>query len=97
MKLGRFSKTPAERKRYAVDYSQWLETGETVTQRQFVVTPATTPPMEVDASSITNGGLNVVFFVSNGKDAQQYKVELVSTTSLGQVKEDVIYFNVKDI
>ena len=97
MKLGRFSKTPAERKRYAVDYSQWLETGETVTTRQFTVTPATTPPMQVDASSITNSGLNVVFFVSSGQDAQQYKVELVSTTSLGQVKEDVIYFNVKDI
>ena len=30
MRLGSFVKSPVERKRYTIDYSDWLDTGETV-------------------------------------------------------------------
>jgi hypothetical protein len=95
MSLGRFSKTPAERKRYAIDYTDWLETGETVASYVFTVSPTTTTPLVVDAASITTANKVVVFFVSGGATGNQYTVDAKITTSGGQVKEDVVLYNVR--
>jgi hypothetical protein len=95
MSLGRFTKTPAERKRYAIDYSQWLETGETVASYVFAVTPTTTSPLVVDAASITTANTVVVFFVSGGLSGTQYTVDAKVTTSGGQIKEDIVLYSVR--
>jgi hypothetical protein len=95
MKLGRFTKTPAERKRYAIDYSQWLDSGETVVSKVFAVSP--TGALQVDASSISSDGKTVVFFVYGGNSGVTYTVDIKTTTSVGQTKEDVVYFAVKDL
>jgi hypothetical protein len=98
MKLGTFTKTPAERKRYSLDYTDWLDTGETISTATFSVTPTTgATPLIVDASSIDPGGKQVVFFVNNGVDGTTYEVEALVTTSGGQTKEDQVNFLVKDI
>lgn len=95
MSLGRFSKTPAERKRYSIDYSNWLDTDETVASYAFAVTPATTPEFVVDAASLSGSGTTLIFFVSGGVAAEQYTVDVQATTSGGQVKEDIILYSVK--
>lgn len=95
MSLGRYSKTPAERKRYAIDYSEWLDTGETIASYIFAVSPTTASPLEVDATSLATGNQVLVFFVSGGLDANQYTVDVKATTSGGQVKEDTVLFNVR--
>ena len=97
MRLGRFSKTPSERKRYAIDYSQWLDTGETVVSYTFAATPVDiSTPFVVDASSLSSAGTSLVFFVSGGNNNSQYTVDVKATTSGGQIKEDTVLFMVRD-
>lgn len=97
MRLAKFSKTPDERKRYTVDYTDWLETSETVASATYAVREATTPALVVDAQSILSGNKKVSFYVSGGDDGETYNVEVKITTSTGQVKEDVVIFAVRDI
>lgn len=96
MSLGRYVKTPAERKRYAIDYSEWLETGETVSTYSFSVSPTTSPVLEIDATSLADANQTIVFFVSGGVNGQQYTVDVQATTSGGQIKEDTILFSMRD-
>ncbi len=94
MKLGRFIKSSGERKRYTLDYGDWLDTGETVLSTVFSVSPASA--LEVDASSISSDGTEVAFFVSGGTSGIVYTVGVAITTSSGQVKEDQVYFSVRN-
>lgn len=97
MKLGKFIKAPGERKRYSIDYDNWLETGELVSTRSFSVSPATTPAFVVDASATLPGNRSIAFYVNGGKSGENYKVTVSISTSGGQVKEDVVLFQVKDV
>lgn len=96
MRLSTYVKTPAERKRYAIDYSEWLDTAETLTDVNFSVTPATTTPFSVDAFVLDTDFKSVIFFVSGGENTKQYTVDVRATTSGGQIKEDTIIYTVRD-
>lgn len=97
MKLGIFTKAPVERKRYSLDYSDWLDTGETIAQRVFSVSPSTNlNSLTIDASLISGDGKSLSFFASLGEDDITYTVDVQITTSAGQVKEDQVFFAVKD-
>ncbi len=96
MKLARFTKQPAERKRYSIDYSDWLDTGETISTVSFVTTPASAGALVVDANSITAAGKSVVFFANDGVSGTTYTVTVTITTSGGQIKEDEILFAVRE-
>jgi len=91
MRLGTFIKTPAERKRYAVDYSNWLETGETVSS--YTITP--TSGLTISSSTLTTGNTVLVFFVAGGTAGQQYTLDILANTSGGQIKEDTVLFNIR--
>lgn len=95
MALGRFVKTPGERKRYSIDYYDWLDQGE----RIFGVTFQTYIPdeLEVDAFQIDPDGTRVIFFVSGGLDDVLYTVNVKMTTTGGQIKEDELLFVVEAI
>lgn len=95
MRLGKFVKTPNERKRYTVDYTNWLETTETLATVDFTVDPPGS--LEIDADEILPGNKKVMYFVSGGDDAVTYRVPILVTTSTGQTKEDVVYYIVKDV
>ena len=97
MKLGKFTKTSVERKRYALEYADWLDTTETVSSVTFAVTPVDAVPLVVDASSISSSGTEVVFFINYGTTGTTYTLDIQITTSGGQIKEDQILFVVKDL
>lgn len=98
MKLGQFAKSPVERKRYALDYTDWLDTGEVVNGVTFTVTPTTgTSPLLVDSNSINASGTEVRFFVSSGDNGVNYTVTARVQTSGGQIKEDEILYLVRDL
>lgn len=93
MRLGHFQKTPAERKRYAVDYVNWLDTGETLAAYQFTITPANAVAV---TSPTISSGTKLVFFVEGGASGKQYSVDIRVTTSGNQIKEDTILYTVRD-
>ena len=94
MRLGKFRKTPAERKRYTVDYTDWLDTSETVTAVNYTITPS---GMVVDAQAILTGNKKISFYVSGGNNEETYNIDVKATTSSGQIKEDVVSFFVRDV
>lgn len=96
MKLAKFNKTPVERKRYTLDYTDWLDTGETVSSIVFSVTPVEVGGLEVDAYAIDGSGLTVGFYVNAGLAGSTYTVDVQMTTSSGQIKEDQVIFDVKE-
>jgi hypothetical protein len=96
MRLAKFIKRPGERKRYAIVYTEWLDTGETVAGVTFGVTPTNLGGLIVDASSISESGTEVIFFVNFGDEGTTYTVDVQITTSGGQIKQDQILFTIRD-
>jgi hypothetical protein len=93
--LGKFFKGPDERKRYSIDYSDWLDTGEQLSNVTFEVTPVDADPVLIDGIAIETGAIVVAFYASRGLDGKSYKAVATATTSGGQVKEDTIQYTVK--
>lgn len=100
--LDRFIKQPADIKKYQIDYSEWLATGETVTSVVTAVTllnPATgdvgEPTMTIGTTQIV-GGTVFEYYVSLGTDGKRYKVTFQASTSDSQTVESEIEFKVTD-
>lgn len=93
-RLGKFLQTPTERKRYMIDYSQWLDSGEIVASVVYSPDTVTTPPLLVSGNVIDPGSLGLTFYVSGGADGSTYKLLVTITTDRGQVKEDFVNFTV---
>jgi hypothetical protein len=98
-KLGTFRQTTIERKLYVLDYEDWLEAGETVVSVVYELRKLPSEAITTEAQ-VTNdgivGGNQVRFFFASGISGTQYRVEVQATTSLGQVKEDYVVFQVMD-
>lgn len=88
--LARLQKSPSERKRYTVNYNNWLAESETIVEKSFVITPATVPPLELVTSAVNPSGKGLVFYIGGGVDKEVYKIEVFITTSDSQIKEDTI-------
>lgn len=95
MILGKYFKASADRKRYSIDYSDWLDVGEFVSTCVFSVTPVDSNPVVIDGNAIASGSQSVVFYASSGIEGTTYKVLVHMTTSNGQVKEDTVQYTVK--
>lgn len=106
MKIGKYVKAPAERHRYILDYSEWLDTGEKVAGTTFTLTndrdPDLGPPVPPDSDIFIDGtlvaadGLSTMFFVNTGVAGVTYTVSALTTTTGSQIKEDQIVFVVKE-
>lgn len=95
--VAKYVKAVSERKRYQLDYSNWLDTGESVISVTFVPSPVTTPPLVIDGVQNTANGTGVQYYVSGGLDGTDYIVQATLTTSIGpQTKLDDIFFSVRE-
>ena len=95
MNLGKYFKAPDERKRYSIDYTDWLDTGELLTLVTFEVIPVDADPVAIDGIAIETSAKSVVFYASAGLDGKSYKAIVTMTTTGGQVKEDTVQYTVK--
>ena len=95
MTLGKYTQTPTERKRYLVDFTEWLDTGETVVGFSSSSTPADATPAIIDNFVIAGNGLSVSIYVSGGILGTNYRIDTLATTSGGQVKEGTILFSIR--
>jgi hypothetical protein len=96
MRLGKFVKTPSEVKRYSVEYSDWLDTGEYLQSVVFGVPTAPGDPLVAIANTIESSATRLTFFISGGAAGASYEVSVKTTTTGGQVKEDTILFTVRE-
>ncbi|MGE0677763.1 hypothetical protein [Pseudolabrys sp.] len=95
MSLAKYKKAPADVKRYAIDYSDWLDSGETIDSVSFAVSPS--GALSVPSNEISDDELSVTYFVSGGNDGVTYRVVVTIVTSGGQIKEDLILFVVREL
>ncbi len=97
MRIGKYTKAPVDRKRYQIDYSEWLDTGEIVSGVVFYVLPVSAQtPLAVDGVAVTPSNTGVQYYVSGGVAGVTYEVFATMTTGAAQVREDVIIFSVRD-
>lgn len=95
MALGRFIHSPGERKRYEIDYSDWLDDGEVVSTVTFTSSTEDTGELVVDGVLASTDNLKSIFYVSGGDDGAVYTVVATMTSSNGQTKEDAIQYIVR--
>ena len=97
MPLKKYVKGAGERKRYSIDYSDWLDIGELLTGVVFTIpTNNVSAPLVVDDVAVTPDGLGVQYYCSGGADGEQYEVVATATTSGAQIKVDDLLFNVRE-
>jgi hypothetical protein len=98
----RFVQSPNERRRYLLDYTLDLASGETIVSMStpVIVNGSSNPdpeiaPLVIDSIAIAPGALQVAFFASGGDNTGTYEVQFLATTSIGQIREDVIEFDIQ--
>lgn len=97
----RFTQSPEEVKRYLLDYTLFLVAGESVTSIAANMTNLGTPPIGSPPLVVSNivlgpGGLQALYFISGGINGQSYEVTFLATTSVGQVLQDVVEYDVTE-
>ena len=95
-RIGKYVQTPDERKRYMIDYSDWLDSGEAVQSVLFSITPSTTPPLVIDGVQVVTIATGVQYYISGGTNGTNYEAVASMTTSLAQTKEDGIIVSIRD-
>jgi hypothetical protein len=90
-------KTSAERKRYSIDFDEWLEDGETLVTVTYAITPDTASGLDTSDEAIAINGRSCEFYAEDGDDGVTYNVVATATTSAEQVKEVEITFFVRDL
>lgn len=92
MLLGRKLISPGDDRRFTIDYVDFLDTTETLSGVVFAVS---TGPATVPNQSIAADGKSVSFFTTGAQlTTATFNVTVVATTTLGQIKNDHIEFNV---
>ncbi len=92
MILDTYTKQPAEVLDYDIDYTDWLETGDTIASK--TVTAET--GLTVDSSAIWGADKKVKVWLSGGTDATTYKVTVTIVTVAGCTKEDEFRMKIKE-
>lgn len=87
MQLARKAHTVGDRRRYIVDYSEWLSSGVTVLSAVVTSSSATAT---VDTESATAD--KVIFFVSGGVLNETFTVSVAMTNTKAEVKHDTVDF-----
>ena len=95
MPLGKFTKTPVEAKRYAIEYDEWLDTGEYISSVTFQTISQNTGTLVIAPDAVGQNAKELVFFVAGGEAGQNYQVAVTMTTTGNQVKQDTIVFSVR--
>jgi hypothetical protein len=95
MALGKYKKTPSEIKKYTFDYVDWLDDEEYLYSLALDVLVGNSGELIFDIQDIGLNETEVSFFVGGGVSGSSYDVQITATTTAGQIKQDLITFNVK--
>lgn len=102
-RLDTYTKTPIEKKDRSINYSRWLQSGETITSVIDVtvtasgfVDPAVTP-LEVNDYQPNAAGDGITYRVEGGDDGETYEIVFTVGTSTGEVEQDMVVFKVRSL
>lgn len=90
--IGLFPKNPIDQMDYDIDFSRWLEDGDTITSVDVTVTPS--GELTIPSSQIS--GQTVKVWTAGGLDGTTYEVSAAVGTSGGRVKEVCFKIRVRD-
>lgn len=98
MAIAKYAKASTDRKRYQIDYTDWLDTAEAVTSVDFTVEDnVATPVLVVDDVQVLPSGFGVQYYVSGGVDGVTYRILANLTTNIGpQVKLDEVFMTIRE-
>ncbi len=96
MNLGRYRQQPGERRKKGIDYDDFLESDELITDVSVEVSPATGTPFVIDDIVIDEAGKIFAYFAQGGEDGQSYLVEFTITTNGSQIKQDTVEFDIEE-
>jgi hypothetical protein len=96
----RFVQASSENKRYLMDYSLQMATGEVVS----TIVPTVTSPTDsapvlsfaITGVAIAPDGQHAAFYAGGGLDLNIYDVKFIATTSLGQRFEDDVEYVIRN-
>ena len=91
MILGTINSAAGNILQYAIDYSQWLQEGETLVNVTFAVDAG---PVTITNISYSPDKKEVRFFVNGGTSGTDYNILPTAATSFGQQRTDTIAVNV---
>ena len=100
-----FAQSPAETRRYIMNYALQLAAGEAIDSVEIAIVQTGGPTVGVPALVVNNVALlppvngvvlGFAYFVSGGGNACQYEVQFLATTSVGQILEDVVLYNLAE-
>lgn len=95
----KFTQSPAESKRYVLDYTLFLAPGESIVSIATSIVQTAggvTPALVINNMALLPpvGGvvLGAAYFASGGVNQGVYEVQFLATTSIGQILEDVVQY-----
>lgn len=95
MAIAKYVKAATDRKRYQIDYTDWLDTGEQVQSVGFTSDPP--GQLVIDDIQVLPTGLGVQYYASAGLDGVTYRVLAELVTTIGpQDKLDEIFFTIRE-
>lgn len=84
--------TAGNRTRYALDYSNWLDEGESLSSGVVVIDPAhSVSDITLVAATVLNS-THLLFIMSGGSVNEAFILDVQITNSRGEVKNDTIGF-----
>lgn len=99
MAIAKYVKSTGERKRYQIDYTDWLDAGELLASAIFTVRVNTLIiPLVVDNVAVLPTGLGVQYYVSGGETGEKYEVvpKVTTNSSPPQIDEDEVLFVIRE-
>lgn len=96
-KLATYTQNTGERKRYIINYDNWLDDTEEVSDIEFEIQNNTTTPLLIDGYLVSDDNRAISYFVSGGEDETTYEVVVTMTTDSGQIKQDELAFLVVEL
>jgi len=98
MAIAKYVKAASDRKRYQIDYTDWLDTGEQVTSVTFTIEDnAASPVLVIDDIQVLPTGLGVQYYISGGVDGTTYRILPNLTTNTGpQTKLDEVFITIRE-
>jgi len=89
--LGSFTKQPADRLDYDIDYSEWLTAGDGLQSFTVISEPDT-----LDIVGTFNNTPRLKVWLAGGINKARYKLTVTVTTADSRVKQDEFFLLIKD-